>query len=81
MPQESFFDILKQILTSWQVIAVTVVIIIYLHIVSFFARAYRIRRIKKTRARQVFQSAQSAEGPEEVETSSDSNDALGLEEE
>jgi len=35
------FELLKHVITSWQVIVVTLVVIIYLRIVTYMARSYR----------------------------------------
>ena len=41
---KDFFDFLLKVITSWQIIAVTVVLIIYFSLVSHAARMYRSRR-------------------------------------
>ena len=81
MYPESMFELVKHVLTSWQVIAVTVAIVLYLNIVFYAARYYRTPRIgsiaKKLSFKRKAPRDVSASGPEEV---SNSNDELGLEE-
>jgi flagellar biosynthesis/type III secretory pathway M-ring protein FliF/YscJ len=74
-------SLLKQVITSWQVIAVTIAIVIYISIVSSVARTRRRPHLalKKPKAKKK-KAASTAEGPEEVTTGSNSNDELGLEE-
>ena len=77
-------QLLIQVITSWQVIAVTVALVIYIYIVSHVARGSHYRwnnvvqkvKVKKKKA------APPAAGPEEVVSSPDANvnDELGLEE-
>jgi hypothetical protein len=69
--------LLLQVIKSWQVIAVTIAIILYMFFVSYVARIYhRPRSVSKTKARK-----KAAAGPEEVTSSgADTNDELGLEE-
>jgi len=80
---KEFFELLTEILKSWQVIAVTIVLVIYLYIVSYVARKHRrpmaIKKIKLP-SRKKDKSIPAAAGPEETESSLDSNDELGLEE-
>ena len=73
-------SLLTQVITSWQVIVVTIALVLYLSIVFYAARTYRrpriVPKIKKKK-----QKAQPAPaGPEEVASGSNSNDELGLEE-
>lgn len=78
------FDLLKQVLTSWQVIAVTLAILLYVKIVTYVAKRYhRPRSIKIKKM-----SFMNKKAPEPVTAqenleelpSSNSNDELGLEE-
>ena len=75
------FDLLIQVIKSWQVIAVTIAIILYMSLVSYAARAYRRPRgVSKTKPRRK-RAEIAAAGPEEVtSSSSDVNEDLGLEE-
>lgn len=78
---EELFDLLIQVLKSWQVIAVTIAIILYMSLVSYVARAYRRpRAVSKTRPRRK-RAEIAAASPEEVTSSgSNVNEELGLEE-
>ncbi|MDR0502246.1 MAG: hypothetical protein LBH16_02880 [Treponema sp.] len=69
-------EMLKQVITSWQVIAVTIGIILYLNIVFYTARSYHRPKVKKEKVKK--QKPEPEAVPEEIE--SDSNDELGLEE-
>ena len=75
-------ELLPQILTSWQVILVTVVLILYIKLVSLAAKGYRRPRlIKKLKSKiKKTKPKPAAEGPEETKESVDSNEELGLEE-
>jgi len=70
------FELLKQVITSWQVIAVTIVIILYLNIVFYAARNYHRPRVKREKVKK----QKSEPAPVMEDTESDSNDELGLEE-
>ena len=84
MFSSEFFEVLKQILGSWQVIAVSVALIVYLYIVSYTARGYRTKRVKKAgiKLKKVKSKSVITEdyGPEEAESKTNINDELGLEE-
>jgi hypothetical protein len=73
--------LLGQVITSWQVIVVTIAIVIYISIVSSVARSRRRLHLAPKKIKPKKKKAASAvEGPEEVTTGSNSNDELGLEE-
>jgi hypothetical protein len=74
---EEFFELLIQIIKSWQVIAVSIALVLYLNIVSYAARSYRRPKVK-TRQRKAEPAFSSV--PEESGGGQDSNDELGLEE-
>lgn len=78
----SMFDLLKEVLTSWQVIAVTLGLLIYIRIVIFASKAtYRPPKIKKISfKRKKVQHEAAMGGPEMAESSDNTNDELGLEE-
>jgi flagellar biosynthesis/type III secretory pathway M-ring protein FliF/YscJ len=81
MFSKEFLELLTEIIKSWQVIAVTVAIIIYLRIISSVAKAYRKPRVKKEKAIKTKKVEPTADaGPEEISGGGDSNDELGLEE-
>ena len=71
---EEVKKLLIQVISSWQVLVVTVVLIIYAFIVNYAARthrrSYRSRRMPKVKAKEVIPEAPA---PSE-------NDELGLEE-
>jgi len=81
----STFSLLKLVISSWQVLAVTVGIILYLFIVSAAAKAsggrLRTPKMSKPKIFKKKDKAPAAVGPAEV-TSSDENhvDDLGIEE-
>jgi heme/copper-type cytochrome/quinol oxidase subunit 2 len=79
MFSREIFDLLIQVVTSWQVIAVTVAVVLYIFLVSYVARLYHRPRsvsIFPSKPKKVKEKkAAAAEGPE-VST----NDELGLEE-
>ena len=69
-------DMLIQVISSWQVLAVTLVLVIYFSIVNYVARVYLRsprRSSKKPRRSKVRAEAPAAPGPSET-------DDLGLEE-
>ena len=75
-------DVLKMVISSWQVIAVTVALVLYLFIVFYVAKAYRRPRMSPIKIKlRRSKSAETAGGPEEAGSGGDSNEDLGLEEE
>ena len=76
----SLFDLLKQVITSWQIIFITIALIIYLALVFYVARLYHrnsFRHISKSKkSRKV-----KKHSAEPVQVSGDEEDSLGLEEE
>jgi len=74
--------LLKQVITSWEVIAVTLAFILYVFIVNRAARSSRGRRTvkKMSFAKKKTKPAAAAGGIDEMPSSSNSNDELGLEE-
>ena len=76
---EEVKNLLFQVITSWQVIAVTVVLIIYVFIVRSVARLYRGRRQRKIPILPK-EKPQAASAPVPA-ASSGGDDDLGLEEE
>ncbi|MDR0300996.1 MAG: hypothetical protein LBI04_01630 [Treponema sp.] len=77
---KEFFEVLKHIITSWQVIAVSIALVLYLKIVSYAARSYHRPREKRIRIRRKKAELAPASIPEEAESGSNTNDELGLEE-
>jgi len=85
MQPVSTIDVIKQVLTSWQVIAVTIAILLYIHLVSYVARRYHRPRSSKKIEINLFKKKKASpavvpNNPEETVSGSNSNDELGLEE-
>jgi hypothetical protein len=83
MFSKEFLEMLTEILKSWQVLAVTGVLIIYMFIVSYMARSYHAPRPKKVKVKKSKKADAPVieAGPEEAGSGAgDSNDELGLEE-
>jgi hypothetical protein len=73
---------LKEVIFSWQVIAVTIAIVLYLKIVFYTARSYHRPRVKLSEKIK-FKKKKSEPEPvlaDDGESESDSNNDLGLEE-
>jgi quinol-cytochrome oxidoreductase complex cytochrome b subunit len=45
------FQLISQVLTSWQVIAVSIALILFLNLVFYTARAYHSTRMKKVKVK------------------------------
>jgi flagellar biosynthesis/type III secretory pathway M-ring protein FliF/YscJ len=73
-------ELLKQVIMSWQVIAVTVVLVIYIYLVTYAARRYRRPRMKSEKPNKRKSKSDAPAGPVAAEGGSDTNDELGLEE-
>jgi hypothetical protein len=80
MYPDGLSSLLKEVITSWQVIAVTVALVMYMFLVFYVARAYHRPRVKGIRIKIRKTKPVEKAGPEEVEGGGDSNDELGLEE-
>jgi flagellar biosynthesis/type III secretory pathway M-ring protein FliF/YscJ len=83
MTSKEIMPLLLQVIKSWQVIAVTVAIVLYMFLVSYVARTYhRPRAVSKNKPqKKKTAAAVAAAAPEEVVSSSaDTNEELGLEE-
>jgi hypothetical protein len=81
MYQNSIFEMLKNVISSWQVIVVTVALVLYIYIVNYVARSYhRPRMIKKISFKRKPKPAADAVITDESNDSSNSNEDLGLEE-
>ena len=74
--------LLKQVISSWEVIAVTLGFILYVFIVNRVARSNKGRRTVKKLSfpKKKAKPAAAAGGIDELPSSSNSNDELGLEE-
>jgi hypothetical protein len=83
MYPESMFELIKHVLTSWQVIAVTVGIVLYLNLVFYAARHYRTPKISSIAKKIRFKRKKSSENPnsggtDTISGGSNTNDELGL---
>ena len=76
----STVELLKQVISSWQVIAVTIALVLYMQIVFYAARSYHRPKVKKVKIKTKKIKPEAEAGPEEAEGGSSSNDELGLEE-
>ena len=80
MFSKEFLELFMQLIKSWQVLVVTVGLVIYVYLVSYVARSYHRPRVKKTKVKIKKAAPVQEAGPEETEASGNSNDELGLEE-
>ena len=75
------FEVIKQVLLSWQVIAVTVGLILFLQIVFYFARRYhRPISMPKIKIKKRIKAEKKAEVQEDDTIITNDNDDLGLQE-
>jgi len=83
MESLSVFDVVKEVLSSWQVIVVTIAVFLYMQLVSHTARRYhRPNSFKKIKV-EIFKKKQKSsvsQGTDEMLSDSNTNDDLGLEE-
>ena len=81
MHQINLFELLKQVIMSWQVIAITLVLLIYISIVFHISKTYHKPRVKKAKVKKAkAQPASKPENEDDLPIHEDSNDELGLEE-
>ena len=81
MFSEELSAILFSVLRSWEVLGVTIALILYLSFVRYVSRSYRRPRfVSRSKPRRSKRAAAQA-GPSETDDSTDTNKALGLEEE
>jgi len=77
----TIIELLKKVLVSWQVIAVTLAIIIYFFIVSYTARTYhRPRSSKKPKVKAPKKKKADAAAADSEGAGSGGSDELGIEE-
>jgi len=83
MQSLTILELLKQVVLSWQVIVITIAIVLYLQIVFYAARKRRgPKKISKISMKPAKPKAEKpAENPEEASVGKNSNDELGLDEE
>jgi flagellar biosynthesis/type III secretory pathway M-ring protein FliF/YscJ len=78
------FELIKNVASSWQVIAVTLAILIYFFIVTQAAKAYRrpkaAKKLKVNLFKKKDKPAAAATGPEISESDANHVDDLGIEE-
>jgi flagellar biosynthesis/type III secretory pathway M-ring protein FliF/YscJ len=72
-------DMLLQVVTSWQVLAVTVAVILYFFLVSYVGRNYR--RPRHVSAKLIPKASHAGEAAEDEEEQTSVDEDLGLEEE
>ena len=80
----NYFELLKQLLKSWQVIAVTVALIFYMYIVAYVSRSYHRKRVKKVRIKVKKKKAEPVKVEDDLDdeiSDRNFNDELGLDEE
>jgi len=78
---EDMSAIIWNVISSWEVLGVTIVLILYLSFVRYVARSYRRPRfVSKSRPKRSRKAVMDS-GPSEASDSADTNKALGLEEE
>jgi hypothetical protein len=77
----SFFDLALQVVRSWQVIAVTVALVLYVFLINYVANIYHRRRVRPPKPHKGDVMAESEAEAVEDDSSSSDNDELGLEEE
>jgi len=78
----NLLEIVKEVVTSWQVIAVTLAILVYINIVSYVSKRYhtpRAAKVKKVKTPKQKAKPAAQENLDDL-PASDSNDELGLEE-
>jgi len=83
MQQVSIFEIIKQVITSWQVIVITIIILLYIQIISHVSKSYhppKASKKEKSPNKKQAKPEPTDTGPEEVNSGGDSNEELGLEE-
>jgi len=75
----SMFDLAIQIITTWQVIAVTVVIVLYVFLINYVSQGYhRPRFVSKTKAKKAAPSEKKAK-PLKKSQDEKIDEELGLE--
>ncbi|MDR2543239.1 MAG: hypothetical protein LBC80_07310 [Treponema sp.] len=75
----SLFSLIKQVITSWQVIFITIAVLLFISAVQHVSRSYhrpKVVREKKIKIKKVKEKKTSAKTEKESD-----NDDLGLEEE
>ena len=79
MFSEELRNLLVQVVTSWQVIAVSIALVLYIFLINYVSSSYHQPRIiSKSQSKP--RKMKGKHGPKEVSDSLDPNDELGLEE-
>jgi len=77
MHSESFFSLFLEVLQSWQVIVITVGLILLIFLVNHVARSYRPAKISKSRPKRV-RTQKPKKSEVNIAVEDNSNEALGL---
>ena len=80
MFEKEIFQLIKQVVTSWQVIVVTIALILYLNIVFSAAKAYRLPKMGKITLKKKKKKETVEVTPDVSDEEGDVNEDLGLEE-
>jgi len=82
MFSKEVLELLKQVILSWQVLVVTIALVLYIFVVNYVARRYHApRKMKKISFNfKKAKPAANAAGTEDEITTSHDDDDLGLEE-
>jgi hypothetical protein len=75
---KELMDLLAQILRSWQVIVVAIVMILYIKLVSHTAKRHHRPKMSKKKAKRV--KFEIAQDPKKAKSGSNIDNELGLEE-
>jgi len=78
MYEGTLIELLKEVVKSWQVLAVTVVLVFYIFLVNRAARVYRYKRSKAAKKPKPKKKAKDNSEPIIEDDSNSSNDELGL---
>jgi cell division protein FtsL len=65
--KKEVFQVLTQVITSWQVIFITIALVLFLNIVFYTARTYHTRRRINIKIRRKKKSSSAAAMPEVVQ--------------
>jgi hypothetical protein len=80
MPEGGMFKLLIQLLSTWQVIAVTIAIVLYMSLINYVARTHhRPRYVSKSKPKKA-KAAQAKKPEKKKTTEAETNEELGLEE-
>jgi len=82
MVSGDFFSLFLEVVKSWQVIVITIVLILFVFLINHVSRSYhRPKSISKSKPKKVKTEKQKKTGKDEPAASDNSNEALGLSEE